>query len=197
MRGLTTLFILAAAAWTLGFLSFVAQIKAMDEPPVNGALEVTDAIVVLTGGSERVAKGVELLGAGKARKLLISGAHPGVTPENLPGSGALPRDMRECCVALGHVAASTIGNAWEASAWLKAEHFRSARLVTANYHMPRSLLLFHAAMPDEIIVPHPVTPDSVRLDGWWRHSGTASLLATEYSKYLWVRLRLWMEEPPP
>ena len=58
--------------------------------------------------------------------------------------------------------------------------------------MPRSLLIFRNAMPDIIIIPYPVTPDSVKLDDWWMHAGTASLLVTEYDKYLWANLRPWL-----
>ena len=91
---------------------------------------------------------------------------------------------------------STIGNADETQLWMTAENYRSLRLVTANYHMPRSLLLFHKAMPDIVIIPHPVTPDSVKLYEWWQHPGTIDLLATEYSKYLFVQFRLRLEAAP-
>jgi uncharacterized SAM-binding protein YcdF (DUF218 family) len=77
------------------------------------------------------------------------------------------------------------------------EGYRSLRLVTANYHIPRSLLLFHAAMPDTEIIPHPVTPDSVKLYEWWKHPGTIMLLATEYNKFLVANLRLRLKAPPP
>ncbi|MDP6952784.1 MAG: YdcF family protein, partial [Alphaproteobacteria bacterium] len=70
------------------------------------------------------------------------------------------------------------------AAWMAKEGYRSLRLVTAAYHMPRSLLEFHRAMPDLRLIPHPVFPDSVRLDAWWRHPGTVALLASEYAKYL-------------
>ena len=38
----------------------------------------TDAIVVLTGGSERLTEGLALLAGGQARKLFISGVYRGV-----------------------------------------------------------------------------------------------------------------------
>ena len=61
---------------------------------------------------------------------------------------------------------------------------RHTRLVTANYHMPRSLQEFRAVMPNLTIVPHPVFPAHIRLNDWWRWPGTAILLAGEYNKLL-------------
>jgi len=66
------------------------------------------------------------------------------------------------------------------------------RLVTAAYHMPRSLLEMHDIMPEVKIVPHPVFPDHVKQDEWWAWPGTAALTASEYNKFLiaWLRLRI-------
>jgi uncharacterized SAM-binding protein YcdF (DUF218 family) len=91
---------------------------------------------------------------------------------------------------LGHAAESTLGNAEETQTWMSIENYHSLRLVTANYHMPRSLLIFHSSMPDAFIIPHPIAPESVKLQAWWRRPGTASLLVTEYNKYLIAVLRL-------
>ena len=180
----------AAALWLAGLILFVDHIRDLREPPIDATLQQTDAIIVLTGGSERVTTGLELLRTGKARKLFISGVHPGLTLDPLIGNLLIPPGMRECCIALGHAAESTRGNADESLIWMTMQNYHSLRLVTANYHMPRSLLVFHAAMPDMAIVPHPVSPDSVKLNRWWLRPGTASLLVTEYNKYLWVRARL-------
>lgn len=104
----------------------------------------------------------------------------------------------ECCIALGYEAGDTIGNAAETALWMRKEGFRSVRLVTANYHMPRSLLEFSHAMPGVTVIPHPVFPNSVKQDQWWRWPGTAHLIATEYTKYLAaaVRHRLMMWRGP-
>ena len=63
------------------------------------------------------------------------------------------------------------------------------RLVTAAYHMPRSLIEFRNTMPDVQIITHPVFPSQVKLDAWWRWPGTAGLIFVEYSKYLVARIR--------
>lgn len=177
--------------WLGGLILFVAQIGLYVERPVSDDLPQVDAIVVLTGGSERIQTGLDLLRAGKGEKLFISGVHPGVSLEHMIAKGELkvPEELRACCVILGHAADNTLGNAEETRAFLLDEGYTSLRLVTSNYHMPRSLLVFHRLMPEVEILPHPVAPDIVDLNAWWKRLGTASLLIGEYNKYLYAQLR--------
>ncbi|MEP4888089.1 MAG: YdcF family protein, partial [Alphaproteobacteria bacterium] len=88
-------------------------------------------------------------------------------------------------------ARNTRENAVEAAGWVAANGVTSLRLVTADFHMPRSLLEFHSRLPDVKIVPDPVTSENVHLTRWWRWPGTAFLLAGEYNKYLAARLRVF------
>jgi uncharacterized SAM-binding protein YcdF (DUF218 family) len=67
---------------------------------------------------------------------------------------------------------------------MREQGLGSLRLVTAAYHMPRSLLEFRRAMPEIEIVPHPVFPKHVKQRNWWRWPGSASLIISEYNKYL-------------
>ena len=117
---------------------------------------------MLTGGPLRLKEGLALLTEGRAGKMLVSGVNRGVElPELLRVAGTAPLSVA-CCVELGYAADNTAGNADETRAWMAKEGFSSLRLVTANYHMPRSLLEFRRAMPAARIVPHPVLPDSFR-----------------------------------
>jgi uncharacterized SAM-binding protein YcdF (DUF218 family) len=174
------------AFWLIGMILFVQKIKSSSDTQLDTQNGVTDAIVVLTGGSERLGAGLDLLKSGKAKKLFISGVHPGLTLDRMP----VDKELYACCVVLGHEAESTMGNAEETKNWMEQEGYHSLQLVTANYHMPRSLLFFNAEMPDIKIIPYPVQPDSVKLKSWWAHSGTANLLVTEYNKFLWAYIRL-------
>jgi uncharacterized SAM-binding protein YcdF (DUF218 family) len=72
---------------------------------------------------------------------------------------------------------------------MREQGLRSLRLVTAAYHMPRSLLEFRRVLPNAEIVPHPVFPEPVKQRGWWPWPGSASLIVSEYSKYLVARAR--------
>jgi len=177
------------AAWLAGLILFVARIQTFDEPPIDAAMPPVEAIVVLTGGSDRLTTGLDLLKADKGRKLLVSGVYPGLRLDTILARQSVEQRLRDCCIALGHSAADTVGNAEETHQWMRTENFHSLRLVTAHYHMPRSLLIFRAFMPDAQIIPHPVAPETVRLDAWWQNGGTAMLLAREYHKYLLAALR--------
>lgn len=186
-RRIAVLAALAAsvAGWCGGFIGFVNTATNLPEPTI----ERTQAIVVLTGGSLRLEAGLSNLSAGLGEKLFVSGVHRGVdVAELLRISRQSPKSL-DCCIVLGYAADNTRGNARETAAWMQKEGYESMRLVTANYHMPRSLLEFRAVMPEVRIVPHPVAPNHVKLRSWWVSPGTALLLAGEYAKLLlaWVR----------
>ncbi|HEY3911812.1 MAG TPA: YdcF family protein [Stellaceae bacterium] len=156
---------------------------AIPPAPENRAAP-TDAIVVLTGGSLRLPSGVDLMREGKGRAMLVSGVNRRVDlDELLRVSGDAPNWL-SCCVAIGYQAENTAGNAQETARWMRERGFHSLRLVTAWYHMPRSLLEFERAMPDVEIVPHPVFPEPAKDQRWWAWHGTGPLLLSEYVKYL-------------
>lgn len=180
------LVLLPLIAWTAGFFWFLSVVsqKEIDETSPS------EAIVVLTGGADRVSTGVALLKEKKAKKLFISGVNQLIDVNKLSKTvNALPEEFAEN-VTLGHIARDTRQNALETKQWLAEQDFHTMRLVTAAYHMPRSLAEFKAAMPDVVILPHPVFPANVKLDEWWKYKGTAVLVASEYSKYLIVKTLL-------
>ena len=184
-RFLLSTLIFCALVWAAGFIWYVNYIPKT----VENTTQRTDAIVVLTGGSERLSEGRRLLVRGLADKLFISGVYRGVEVDELLSVGKSDPRLIACCVVLGHVAENTRGNAIETAVWMYEEGFKSLRIVTANYHMPRSLLEFKSLMPDVEIVAHPVFPDNVKVDNWWRFPGSSALIASEYNKYVFASLR--------
>jgi uncharacterized SAM-binding protein YcdF (DUF218 family) len=185
LRGALSLLAIFALLWLVGLWRFVAALPSEIAEPD----ERTDAIVVLTGGSQRVEGGLRLLAEGKAKKLFISGVAAGVDVNELLRVSRQSPDSVACCVVLGHAADNTLGNARETAQWMASEGFQSLRLVTASYHMPRSMLEFSRAMPDKKIVPNPVFPEFLRDTPWWRRRASALLIASEYSKYLVTLVR--------
>lgn len=170
----------AALALAAGFVWFAATLPRTVADPLTR----TDAIVVLTGGSDRLETGFALLEKGAARRLFVSGVAPEVDMAALLEAADRRRGSVGCCVVLGRDANDTLGNARETAEWMRREGLGSLRLVTAQYHMPRSLLVFRRAMPDVTIIPHPVFPGAVRSEDWWLWPGTTRLLFSEYLKYL-------------
>src|SRR5690606_2006659 len=126
-----------------------------------------DAIVVLTGGSGRLEYGLQLLAEGKAPVLFVSGAEASVTMGDILRRA--PQNVRRqladhpSSIVLGR-AENTIGNAEETAQWLKDHAVSRLILVTSNYHMPRSLLEFSDRLPDTVLIPAPVMPETVDIN---------------------------------
>lgn len=180
----------ALGAWATGLAWFAGEMPptAVEEvPPI-------DAVVVLTGGSRRLPAGLELLAGGGAKKLLVSGVHPDVVKAEIAGADRRLQALAECCLTLGYEATDTVGNATEAARWMQREGFTSLALVTATYHMPRSLVEFHYALPEARIVAYPVFPETFKRDGWWRWPGSAALVIAEYHKYVLARVRVGLAD---
>lgn len=177
------LLILSYAGGLVTFVSFLP--KAVDSPQVK-----TDALIVLTGGSDRLNQGLDLLAKGMADKLFVSGVYHGVDVDELLSLAQERPDDLSCCITLGYEAEDTRSNALETADWVASEGVRSIRLITAVYHMPRSLLEFNKVMPDLQILAHPVFPERFKLEDWWRWPGSASLLFSEYNKFLAAKLRI-------
>ena len=171
--------------WSTGLVRFVNLIprKVMDTE------STTDAIIVLTGGSLRLETGLKLLQNHHGKKLFISGVHRGVDVEELLKLARSAPEELDCCISLGYSADNTTGNARETANWMREQGFNSLRLVTANYHMPRSIVAFQKYLPEVIIFGHPVFPDHVKVNDWWLWPGTTSLIIGEYNKYLVARAR--------
>ena len=190
-RGLAWAVLALVLPWLGGFLQFTSDLpRRTSQRPGAG-----DAIVVLTGGTGRLRLGLEMLAAGQGGRLLISGVKSGISAVELRVQQAEAADVFSCCVDLGYQAHDTRGNAIETALWMRRHGYRSLHVVTASYHMPRSLLLFQQAMPKVTLYPNPVFPKQVKLAQWWLYPGTFKLLAVEYGKYLISLIRVRLTDP--
>ena len=161
------------AVYVAGFALFVATL-----PTRPSARLKADGIVALTGGDARLDAAVALLEGGTGKRLLITGANKATAKDELKrlSNGGKRFD---CCADIGYTAEDTYGNAEEAADWAAQHHFHSLIVVTANYHMPRSLRFFHSVMPKVALIAYPVEPPGA----WW-HPGMLHLLHNEYLKYM-------------
>jgi uncharacterized SAM-binding protein YcdF (DUF218 family) len=176
---------LAIAFWLGGFLCFASSVADMQPT----GFEHADGIVVLTGGRDRIRSAIDLLRAGKGRRLLITGVHRNTRSEDLARIGEASEDLLACCIDLGFEAETTIGNALEAADWAHRNSFKSLIIVTSAYHLPRSLTEFNAALPDIALLPFPVHHADLALARWYSNPDAAKLLFGEYLKYTVARLR--------
>ena len=101
--------LIAAVAWTAGLFRFATAIPGhVADPGIR-----TDAIVVLTGGSGRLAAGLALLSEDRAEKLFVSGVYRSVDVAKLLELSQRTPDEITCCIEIGHSAGNTAGNAAE------------------------------------------------------------------------------------
>jgi len=171
--------------WIVGFLVFVSDVPR----EVQSRASVTDAVVVLTGGSMRLEIGFDLLKDGRASAMFVSGVNKGLTARDLFKLETSREEALLGSVEVGYGAQNTLENAVETAGWMRRRGFQSFYLVTASYHMPRSLGEFDRQMTDTEIIPYPVFPENVHLNDWWRWPGTTGLLMGEYAKFLASTLR--------
>lgn len=175
--------ILFLCLWVGGLAVFAWQINNF----ANAEDKKTDAIIVLTGGRNRIAEAVRLLEQGRAKRLFISGVDKTISMSNLQNSQHI-QPSKKLKIDIGQNASNTVENAIEATEWIKQNKIKSIILVTSNYHLARSLLEFREQNPDLEINLHPVYSDKIKKD-WWTSRRTFLLLFKEYNKFLYVYLR--------
>jgi uncharacterized SAM-binding protein YcdF (DUF218 family) len=162
----------ALLVWILGFAWFALFL------PQPASMEKTDGVVVLTGGSGlgRINRGLEVLEAGKSRRLLISGVDLDVKPGELAAAYHRPTKLFDCCIDLGFRAVDTRSNGLETARWVARNKIKTLRLVTHDWHMRRARMELNFAMPKGVTIIEDAVPTQPSL----------FVLFKEYHKY-WLR----------
>jgi uncharacterized SAM-binding protein YcdF (DUF218 family) len=134
----------------------------------------TDAVVVLTGGAGRIDRGLETLRRRLAGRMLISGVQRTVRPQELAARHRVDQRLFDCCVDLGREAIDTRSNADEVARWMERRRFRSLRLITTDWHMPRAKFEIGKRLGEEVTI----VTDAVQSNPSHRQ------LFTEYNKFV-------------
>jgi uncharacterized SAM-binding protein YcdF (DUF218 family) len=167
---------LILVAWALGFAIFMLSLGQPMDPATK-----TDAIVVLTGAPGRIDRGVALMQDHAAKRMLVSGVGREVRPHELAAQYHEPR-LFGCCIDLGWQAVDTVSNAEETAQWVRTHGYKTVRLVTSDWHMPRARLeLAHQLGSDVTVTGDPV-----------RSSPRFFTLLREYHKYLFRSVALML-----
>jgi len=164
--------------WLGGYFWYLSELASKK----NDNKEKTDAIVVLTGGQNRLNGAVKLLEEQYAAKLYISGVDEKVTRAELINLLGSSEDLAYCCIESGNEAADTVGNAIETMHWVSRNNVESLRVVTSLDHMPRAMVEFRRYMPEISFIEHPV-------GNWQAQKYNYFILSQEYSKYIISLLR--------
>jgi uncharacterized SAM-binding protein YcdF (DUF218 family) len=160
----------ALLVWILGFAWFALFL------PQPAAKDKTDAVVVLTGGANRIDRGLAILEAGKAKRMLISGVDLDVKPDELAAQYHRPTKLFRCCIDLGFRAVDTRSNALETARWVAKHDVKTMRLVTHDWHMRRARLELNQVMPAGVTILNDAVVTQPSL----------AVLFKEYNKY-WLR----------
>ena len=187
---------LTIAVWVLvgSFVYFCAD-ALRPSPDLHDIPADCDGIVALTGGENRIEAGLALLRQRPDRLLLISGVSPHTGLNHILAatkSTALPPSLTRQ-ISLGYRAATTIGNAWETAQWARQKHLHHLVLVTAGYHMRRSLLEFHDIAPQLHLTPYWVQPPAMSTPF---HPHTMLLMFSQYGKLIGAFIRLMFLHQP-
>lgn len=183
MKSLALLLILGMI-WAVGLFAFAERVER--STPAREP-EAADGVVALTGGSSlRLDAAMALLERRRGQRLLISGVNPQTTRQDIREVTRSWTSIYDCCVDLGFQAADTIGNARETAAWAKRNGYDRLIVVTADFHMPRSLLELRAEAPDVTFTPYPVATAQLDARRWSRSAAGAKRMIGEYNKYVIV-----------
>jgi len=148
--------------------------------------------VVLTGGASRITDAIELLAAGRGKRLLISGANRATTSGEISRLNPEYGPIVSCCVDFDR-SLNTLGNAIETKRWAESRGFHSLIVVTSNYHMPRALAEIAHQLPNVSLLPFPVIADKLRGEPWWMHAPMLRLVLSEYLKYVAAQIRIRLD----
>lgn len=139
----------------IGFaLAFIRQYDKVASQPITAWTEdvSADCAVVLTGGSNRVREGLDLLSRGQVKKLIISGVYSNATLREIYPLWPFYGDVKEQDVILERRSATTYGNAQQTISIVEALGCRDVALVTSNLHMYRAFQTFQASYPAHILL---------------------------------------------
>ena len=154
--------------------------------PINPSQKSENiGIVVLTGGKNRIEKGVDLLSKGYGDKLLISGVF---MPSEIEAKFSLEKEKKElfrCCVFFDQRSRNTLENAQEVDKWLKEnKDIKSMILVSSYYHLPRSIMIFEKEISSKVkIYPKPAFQNINFRNQFFFH---LRLIISEYLKVLYT-----------
>lgn len=175
----TRLLMAVVVAVFAGFGLYVSHIAAVRQPADVGK---ADAIIVLTGGQDRILPAYQLLASGAAKRLLISGVNTSTRKADLAAAARMDKELLDCCIDLDHQARDTIGNAVHSARWMRENGFSSAILVTSNYHMPRASRELARFAGTAAIIEYPLVASDLTGGKWLTEPDTVRVLVIEYVK---------------
>ena len=170
---------LVVLVWVMGFFTFAISL------PIPNEADHADSVVVLTGGEGRIDRGLAVLRAHRAGRMLVAGVDPEVKPREFAAQYHVERALMHCCVTLGYQSVDTRSNASETAQWVEGSGVESSKigsvlLVTSDWHMRRAAFELRRTLPPQVSLIEDAVPTSPSL----------RTLFLEYNKYVARRISL-------
>ncbi len=148
-------------------------------------------VAVLTGGQGRLKEALSDFSEGRGQYLLISGVAENASLDDILKANAVElssKELRQRIIIDTH-SLSTVDNVRFIVGLLQREQLRSVRLITSNYHMPRTLKLFQKERNRVMGATAEISVDSVGVESpnfpsasWWTNLTSWQILFSEYFK---------------
>lgn len=154
---------------------------------INQSPQKADVILVLAGDNgERTEYGVKLLNEGYANKIIFSGGllYYKTTVATLMKEHALELGVQNDSIILEDKADSTLQNAIYSKDIINNYNFNSVIIVSSNYHMRRTKMIFDKEFNDSgIKLTYCAAEDkNFNADKWWGNNKSIMLVVNEYIK---------------
>ncbi|GBF35585.1 membrane protein [Desulfocucumis palustris] len=165
------------------FVVFAGKLLVLDQKPVK-----SDVVIVLGGDSgERVERAAALYKAGYAPYMIVSGGelYHSITQAEVMAEHAEELGVpREALIPEAR-SESTYDNAAFSKEIILQRGFKSAIVVTSNYHMQRSRFIFQRVFKNSGVNLTYCSAREPRFDPdrWWSNNKSIMFTITEYIKF--------------
>lgn len=145
----------------------IPHLLARGEAPSSG--KEADAILVLTGGENRIAEGFRAWKEGKGKELFILGAGREATLSSILPAGTEVSPAELMRIHIEGWSETTLENAFSAKSAVVSQGYREVILVTSDYHVPRAYLALRKVLPPGVSISViPVVSNWRRKGAWLR-----------------------------
>lgn len=159
---------------------FIGRFLIISESPKQ-----SDVIIVLSGGQGRVEKAVELFRANYAPYILLSNAKQSASESGDMIQTAIALGVPENAVLTENAADSTYQNAEFTLPIMKEHDFKSAIVVSSDFHMRRVKLLFDRVYKkSDIELTYVGSVSGYNAKRWWSDRKSRETTFNEYVKMI-------------
>lgn len=190
LRSITYLGLFIVAVFVLGYLSLIFLGEYLTP---SDTLTRSDAIVVLSGGPDRIQWGIKLYKDAWAPRLVLVGAaldKSGPSNAEAMRKIALREGVPDTAIFLEEDSTNTLENATLGKAVLDSFGAKSVILVTSPYHQRRAYETFKKVYEGELItiINSPSGYSTWNSKQWWAKPASADITTSEILKIIWFKI---------